>query len=131
MTILVDSSVWIDHLRGDLTAPVNRFRALLVAGEDDIITADLIVLEVVRGCRTPRAAARVAEAMQAFDCVTLGGLPAALAAASCYRRLRDRGVTVAKTVDLLIARWCIGEGVALLHDDRDFADFEAEGLRFA
>jgi len=34
--------------------------------------------------------------------------------------LRDRGVTVRKTVDLIIATFCVERDHSLLHDDRDF-----------
>lgn len=129
MTVLVDSSVWIDHLRGDLTPAVHGMRGMLLGQSQDIITADLIVLEVVRGCRTERDAARVQAMLRQFPCESLGGIDAALRAAALYRRLRTKGVTVAKTVDLLIASWCIHEDVTLLHDDVDFGAFEGWGLR--
>ena len=44
----------------------------------------------------------------------------AVEAAALYRRLRAAGVTIRKTVDLWIATWCIANGVALLHQDRNF-----------
>jgi predicted nucleic acid-binding protein len=44
----------------------------------------------------------------------------AIAAAQNYRALRKKGVTVRKSVDVLIATWCIENRVPLLHADRDF-----------
>jgi predicted nucleic acid-binding protein len=44
----------------------------------------------------------------------------AVRAARNYRRLRRRGVTIRKTIDLIIGTYCIERGHALLHDDRDF-----------
>ncbi|MFO6418700.1 PIN domain-containing protein [Hylemonella sp. W303a] len=129
MTVLVDSSVWIDHLRGDLTPAVHGLRGMLFDQSREVITADLITLEVVRGCRTERDAARVQAMLLRFPCASLGGIDAALRAAALYRKLRAKGVTLAKTVDLLIASWCIHEGVALLHDDADFDAAEGWGLR--
>jgi predicted nucleic acid-binding protein len=131
MSLLVDSSVWINHLRGNVTPAVQGLRVALLARSEEIITADLIVLEVVRGCRTEREAMRVQSMLLGFPCVALGGVHAALRAATLYRKLRGQGVTIAKIVDLLIASWCIHEGVALLHDDADFLVFEQYGLRQA
>ena len=37
-----------------------------------------------------------------------------------YRALRARGVTVRKTIDMLIATYCIENRHALLNSDRDF-----------
>lgn len=129
MSLLVDSSVWINHLRGHATPAVQGLRAALLARSEEIITADLIVLEVVRGCRTEREALRVQSMLLGFPCMALGGVNAALRAATFYRKLRAQGVTVAKIVDLLIASWCIHEAVALLHDDADFLVFERYGLQ--
>jgi predicted nucleic acid-binding protein len=44
----------------------------------------------------------------------------AIEAARGNRLLRDRGVTLRKTIDLIIGAFCIAHGHALLHDDRDF-----------
>jgi predicted nucleic acid-binding protein len=53
-----------------------------------------------------------------------GGTELALAASDNYRFLRKRGITIRKTIDCLIATFCIREGHALLHRDRDFDPFE-------
>lgn len=44
----------------------------------------------------------------------------AVLAAAHYRRLRILGVTVRKSVDLIIGTFCIARGHALLTADRDF-----------
>ena len=43
-----------------------------------------------------------------------------LGAADSYRRLRSRGVTVRKTIDVIIGTFCMLQGMPLLHADRDF-----------
>jgi predicted nucleic acid-binding protein len=50
--ILVDSSVWIDHLRDTLTGPVSHLRSL-ISGEE-LLVGDLILCEVLQGLRTRR-----------------------------------------------------------------------------
>jgi predicted nucleic acid-binding protein len=50
----------------------------------------------------------------------MGGYNVAIQSAQHYRRLRKAGVTVRKTIDIIIATFCIIEGLTLLHDDRDF-----------
>jgi hypothetical protein len=45
-------------------------------------------------------------------------------AARNYRTLRSRGHTVRKTIDCLIATFCLREHHSLLHCDRDFDPFE-------
>ncbi len=135
--VFVDSSVWIDHLRGTRTPAVRRLGALLDALDpaseaDDpaeLLVGDLVLAEVLRGIDDERQYAAVRAALLAFPQVTLGGTETALAAAGHYRALRRQGITVRKLVDCLIAAWCIARGVALLHSDRDFGAFvERRGL---
>jgi hypothetical protein len=129
--ILVDSSVWIDYLRGAPEAEALRLDDLLAEGEETLLVGDLILMEVLRGCRSQREYDQVLKVLSALECVTLGGRSIAIAAAQNYRALLKRGVTVSKGVDLLIATWCIEERCALLHADRDFEPFGTLGLNFA
>jgi predicted nucleic acid-binding protein len=129
--ILVDSSVWIDFLRGTLTPEASRLDDLLAGGEETLLVGDLILMEVLRGCRSDREYERVLRTLSSLECVTLGGRAKAVKAAEHYRALLRRGVTVSRSVDLLIATWCIEERCPLLHADRDFEAFAALGLRFA
>ena len=44
----------------------------------------------------------------------------AVRAARNVRALRGRGITVRKTMDIIIGTFCIERGHQLLHEDRDF-----------
>ena len=55
----------------------------------------------------------------------IGGYNVAIQSAQNYRLLRKSGVTVRKTIDVIIATFCIMENLALLHDDRDFDSMES------
>ena len=131
MTVMVDSSVWINHIGGRETPSVTKLRTLLLQESQTLMTADLVILEVVRGFRSDRLAADMARKLQRLEIAELGGIDACLRAAGLYRKLQSSGTTVGQTVDLLIASWCIHEGVALLHDDKDFKPLEKLGLRCA
>jgi predicted nucleic acid-binding protein len=48
------------------------------------------------------------------------GRELALKSAENYRLLRKKGVTVPKTIDIMIGTFCIHHNISLLHDDRDF-----------
>lgn len=66
------------------------------------------------------------------DAVDIGGQDLALQAARNYRALRERGITICKTIDTLIATRCIESDYALLYSDRDFEPFvEHLGMRSA
>ena len=137
MRVLVDSSVWIDHLRGVPTRETAMFGALLdsLSHEKDeagatLVVADLVLCEVLGGISDSRQHAAVRDVMLGFDLAQIGGVDLALRAADHFRALRPLGVTVRKTIDLLIGTWCIVEDCALLHSDRDFVPMTRHlGLR--
>ena len=128
--IIVDSSVWIDHLRQVVTNPVARFRTLMTRAE--LLVGDLILCEVLRGVRSETEASAIEAAMRAFEIVPLCDRDLAVKAAANYRFLRSRGITIRKTVDLIVGTYCIERGHLLLHSDRDFEPMERFlGLRTA
>ena len=130
MRVLIDSSVWIDYLRGVRMRETVMLGTLLASldpedssdheGTADLVVGDLILCEVLRGIAGQREHAVVRDVLLSFEVVTIGGVDLALEAADHYRALRRRGVTVRKTIDLLIGTYCIAKDCALLHNDRDF-----------
>ncbi|WIM11280.1 PIN domain nuclease [Enhydrobacter sp.] len=120
--ILVDSSVWIAHLRGERTAATVRLEE--AAGREPLLIGDLILLEVLQGARNEAHAARIERGLRQYDVVPLLGPDLAARAARNYRRMRALGITIRKTADIVIATFCIEHRHALLHDDRDFAPME-------
>jgi predicted nucleic acid-binding protein len=63
--------------------------------------------------------------MREFEVVPLVDAELAVKAAANYRFLRRRGITIRKTIDLLIGTFCIERGHTLLDSDRDFAPMES------
>ncbi len=116
--IVVDSSVWIDFLNGRHLAHVRKLRTRL--GTEEIIIGDLMLCEVLQGLENEAAARAVEGFLRRFDIVSMAGDAIAVVAARNFRYLRRRGITVRKTIDLLIGTWCIENRVPLLHNDRDF-----------
>ena len=116
--IVVDSSVWIDFLNGRNAPHVRRLRAVL--GTDEVIVGDLMLCEVLQGLGSERAAREVEALLLRFEIVPMAGKEIAVIAARNFRSLRKRGITVRKTIDLLIGAWCIENRRPLLHNDSDF-----------
>ena len=131
MTVLIDSSVWID-LFADRDTPQTDAGRRLIAGADQVVVADLVLTEVLQGTRDRRDFNLKLGRMSLFEQVTTVDREAAVAAARNYQALRSRGITVRKTIDTLIATRCILDGIALLYSDRDYDPFvEHLGLRSA
>lgn len=120
--VIVDTTVWIDYLNGIATPEsewLDRETARRRLG-----LLDLMVCEILQGLATDDDAARVLRQLRRFEIFETGGVELAAAAARNYRQLRQRGRTVRKTIDCLIATFCLREGHTLLHADRDFDAFE-------
>jgi predicted nucleic acid-binding protein len=116
--IVVDSSVWIAHLRNSESRAVRALRAL--QPPDEILIGDVILLEVLQGARNEQHAAEIESNLRQFRMERMLDDELAVRAARHYRTLRERGTTIYKTIDLIIATFCIERGHQLLHEDRDF-----------
>ena len=116
--ILVDSSVWIGYFNGKRSWQTDVLDNLL--SQVPIIMGDLILTEVLQGFRADRDFDAAKSHLDAMPFRSMGGYEVALKSARNYRTLRKKGVTVRKTIDVIIATFCITEGLTLLHDDRDF-----------
>lgn len=117
--IVVDSSVWIANLRGLDTLAVRKLRAA-VDDESDLLIGDLILLEVLQGAHDEAHADRIERNLRRYPVASMLDGSLAAQAARNYRELRARGITVCKTIDIIIGTFCIAGGHVLLHDDRDF-----------
>ena len=116
--ILVDSSVWIGYFNGQATRETDDLDRLL--GRDLVATGDVILMEVLQGFRRDsdyKAARRALSALPAYGML---GTERCHRATDRYRLLRKSGVTVRKTIDVIIGSFCIDEGFPLLFSDRDF-----------
>lgn len=120
--IIVDTTVWIDYLRGTLTPHTDWLDDQLT--RERLGLTDLILCEVLQGITADRQFAAVQEELLRFEVFEVGTIELAVEAALNYRRLRAAGRTVRKTIDSLIATFCLVEGHSLLHNDRDYDSFE-------
>jgi predicted nucleic acid-binding protein len=114
--VLVDTSV--DYFNGVKTPQTDQLDQLLGSGR--LLTCDLILAELLQGFARDADYRTARKLLLELPCVDLVGREGALVAADYYRRLRKLGVTVRKTIDVLIGAYCIRHGHALLHADRDF-----------
>jgi predicted nucleic acid-binding protein len=119
--IFVDSSVWIDYFNGRGSSETDCLDKLL--GKEPIATGDLVLIEVLQGFKHDRDYSTARELLTSLEVFTLGGQEIAIKSADNFRLLRKRGITVRKTIDVLIATFCIEKNLTLLHSDKDFKPF--------
>ena len=122
MTVIVDTTIWIDYLGGASTNQTKWLEEEMDRQRLGIL--DLILCEVLQGIREESAYDQTRKALLNYEVYEMGGVQLAVAAAQNYRALRTKGHTIRKTIDCLIATYCILNGHALLHNDRDFEPFE-------
>jgi predicted nucleic acid-binding protein len=120
--VIVDTSVWIDFLNA-VTNPESQWLDLNLERER-IGVPTLVLAEVLQGLRDDREAALVQAELMKFEVIAMPDAALAIDAAHSSRKLRQTGLTVRTTVDLLIANYCIREQHSLLHRNRDFDVFE-------
>jgi len=119
--ILVDSSVWIDYFRGTASLQADRLDSWL--GVELIAVGDSILAEVLQGFVSDHDFRQARKLMMSLVVVDLAGEHIAIQAAQNFRALRARGITVRKTIDVVIATYCIENRLPLLYSDRDFDPF--------
>ena len=116
--IVVDSSIWIDYFRARESEGT---RILLAAGiEERILIGDVILLEVLQGAESDKHAGELESRLRRFEVKAMMSPTLAVKAARNYRLLREKGITIRKSIDLIIGTFCIEHGLSLLHHDRDF-----------
>ena len=116
--LLVDSSVWIAAARS-----VANDSTRLLANRDDndeLATTGVIVQEVLQGFRADKDFEAWRERFWGMLILEPRELSTFEVAADLYRRARQKGLTVRKPNDCLIAALALEHGALLIHNDRDF-----------
>jgi len=120
--VIVDTTVWVDYLRGIRTPETEWLER--EADKQRLGLTDLILCEVLQGVRDDHEFEQVLRELLKFELFETGGERLAIAAAQNFRKIRKKGRTIRKTIDCLIATFCILRGHSLLHRDNDFRHFE-------
>jgi hypothetical protein len=120
--IFVDSSVLIDYFNGKDNWQVEKLDDLL--GKEIVVIGDYVLVEVLQGFRNDKDYETAKNILNDFPCLTICGEEIAVKSADNYRKLRKKGITIRKTIDVIISTFCIENDLVLLHNDKDFFPFE-------
>jgi|WetSurMetagenome_2_1015567.scaffolds.fasta_scaffold139101_2 predicted nucleic acid-binding protein len=118
--VIVDSSVWIDLLQGKETRQTLLFEQR--AALQEIGLPDLVLYEILQGVKDPAKFAKIKTRLLVFPLLDTAGKEIALKAAENSLALRRRGISV-KTIDCLLATFCIQHQHAFLTSDSDFIPY--------
>ena len=126
--IVVDTSVWIDYFNGVASPHTDLLDQLL--SRERLVIGDIILTEVLQGFRHDTDFRQAQALLDTLEFRPMLGREIALLSAKNYRKLRRAGVTVRKTIDVMIGSFCVQNHHRLLHSDRDFDPIEKHlGLR--
>ncbi len=123
--IFLDSTVLIDYFNGKSTWQVDFLDDIL--GSEPVVIGDIVVAEVLQGFRNDKDYQTAKSLLLELPCYDICNTELAVKSAENFRTLRKKGITVRKTIDMIIATFCIENGLPLLHNDKDFSSI-AEGL---
>ncbi|TNG96561.1 PIN domain nuclease [Pasteurellaceae bacterium USgator11] len=128
--IIADSGVWIDYFNGVINPQTDQLDDILQNGQ--VALTDVILMEILQGFRLEKEYYQAKTALAALHCFEILGIKNALHYAQDYRTLRQQGITIRKSNDVMIAGFCIRQHIPLLFRDRDFLPFVSHlGLQAA
>jgi predicted nucleic acid-binding protein len=116
--LLLDSSVWIDAQRGNMTNAVRFVESR--EDSEEIATTGVVFQEVLQGIRSQAQYERMRQALWSTLILEPRELSTYDIAAQLYRSARVAGLTIRKPNDCLIAAIALEHGALLVHNDRDF-----------
>ena len=120
--LVVDTTVWVDYFNGVENPQTDFLHSIL--DTTPILVGDLILAEILQGFRYDPDFEKARRTLGKFMQESMVNPELAVQSTRNYRLLRQKGVTVRKTIDSLIATFCIENDHQLLHNDSDFDGYE-------
>jgi predicted nucleic acid-binding protein len=120
MSIIVDTSVWIDSFNPKIKTPEKETLIQLIQNDVPIYLCPMIYQEILQGIREDKEFERIKFILQQYKILNLDIMHVTNYAVDLYRHLRKKGKTIRKSMDCLIASYAIISGMYLLHNDTDF-----------
>ncbi|HEU0191650.1 MAG TPA: PIN domain nuclease [Mycobacterium sp.] len=117
--MIVDTSVWIEFLRGP-ESTASRWVAERIVDETSLTVPEVVLMELLIGTTDEKTAAVRRRFLQRFDIEPLAPVRDAEDAAAIHRRCRRGGNTIRSLIDCQIAAMGLRLGLAVAHRDRDF-----------
>ena len=122
MMVLVDTTVWIDFFAGQTLTHIETFESLLEQ-EEDICICGIILTEVLQGIRKETEFKKTKNLFNSLIFLPMS-YSTFLQSAEIYRKLRQKGITIRKSIDCMIASVALENNISLLHNDKDFLPIE-------
>jgi len=126
MSIIVDTSVWIDSFNPKIKTPEKEVLVQLIQNDNPIFLCPIIYQEILQGIREDKAFERIRFILQQYRMIDIDLMYVTNHAVDLYRHLRKKGITIRKSMDCLIASYAIITDMYLLHNDSDFTQIASK-----
>ena len=126
MSLIVDSSVWIDGFNPKKRTPEKEILMQLIRNDYPIYLCPIIYQEILQGIREDNAFEKIKFILQHYRMIDIDLMDITNYAVDLYRHLRKKGITIRKSVDCLIASYAILADMQILHNDIDFTQIARE-----
>ena len=117
--IIFDTSVWIELIQRKNTQKALLLREYIL-GNKPIWLTPTIVQEVLQGSRNSQEFERLKNSLLGYRCLLINSVDAAIKAAQLYSSLHQKGVTIRKPNDCLIAIYALHFDIEICHKNIDF-----------
>ena len=121
MSVIVDSSVWIDGFNPKIKTPEKELLKQLINDDYPIFLCPVIYQEVLQGIREEKTFEQIKFILQQYRMINIDLMYVTNYAVDLYRHLRKKGITIRKSIDCLIASYAIITNMDILHNDSDFS----------
>ena len=126
MSLLVDTSVWIDSFNHKIQTPEKTLLIKLIQNDYPIYVCPVIYQEILQGIREEKDFNEIKNILLQYRMIHIDIMHVTNYAVDLYRHLRKKGITIRKSVDCLIASYAILADMQLLHSDSDFTQIARE-----
>lgn len=117
--ILVDTSIWIDFLRG-VDSKERRMLHKLIEGEEEVSITGIILTEILQGVKEAKKFHTARKYLLEFPIYEPRGIATYMEAALIYKECRNKGKTIRSTIDCIISAICLENDLSIFHKDRDY-----------
>jgi len=126
MSVIVDTSVWIDSFNPKIKTPEKKVLVQLIQNDNPIFLCPVIYQEILQGIKENKAFERIKFILQQYRMINIDLMYVTNHAIDLYRHLRKKGITIRKSIDCLIASYAIITDMYILHNDSDFTQIASE-----
>lgn len=117
---IVDSSAWIEYLRGTGSRAHHQVRSMVRRDTPTAGVTEPVIMELLSGARDSGDFRKIERLTKAMPLAQVDPVCDFTEGGAIYKMLRNEGITIRSRIDCLIAAVAWRRDATLVHADRDF-----------